>query len=978
MKPTGIDIAQERAQEAGSQLLQEFLQPVVQLHAEVLAIDVPPAAGRQARQTMTYGELDRLSDQVARHLLPRITDETILALMIPRATPLLYVAQLAVLKAGGAYTCIDPSFPDDRIAEIIADAEPAAILALGDSLARLGNLAIGSDLLLDVEALVRDRTAPVLPLPELSPERLAYVIYTSGTTGKPKGVQIEHRNIANLVASDIAEFGLGRNDRVVQGSSSAYDSSIEETWLAFAAGATLVVMGDAAARLGPDLVAWLRAERITVFCPPPTLLRSSGCADPARALPDLRLLYVGGEALPADIADRWSQGRRMVNGYGPTECAVTCLRGDVVAGEEVGIGRPVPGMHAWVLDEVLNECSIGQRGELCIGGAGVARGYRQAPELTAEKFVEHPLLGRIYRTGDLVHCNADGGFFYHGRIDAQVKIRGYRVELGEIDARLAALDGVRAGACKLQATRIGSELVGYAVAADPLSPPDPEQLRTDLRHVLPAYMVPVRIALVSDLPTTIGGKLDRARLPDLDLGRDDVGATETPPASEMEAFIAVAVGDILNKPGAVSVDADFFADLGGDSLSAALLVTLLRDDPRGQWVTVSDIYEARSVRALAAMAHPIVDAGEDEPAELAIPRTGTVRPLLANLVQIGWLSGELMVGGWLAWLLVFRVLPVLFQNLSLIGFVVLTPVLALAALALYVPVAILFAVLVKRIVIGRYRPMRAPVWSGWYLRHWIVAQACRLIPWPLLQGTMLQQTILRALGARIGQRVHIHRGVDLSRGGWDLLELGDGVALGQDAEIALVELDRGDIVVGPIVLEAGVALETRAGVSAWCRMGRGSVLASLSSLNSGCEVPAGEVWDGVPARRVGIAPLPPQPTVASREIQPWLFDLAASVAEGALGFAATLPGMILTVLACWMTDTGIEEIWRWTYHPSVESRAGMLVVALTIASVPLTLVWSAVLMRVMGRVAPGVYPRWSLGYLRAWLKAGILRLSGEW
>ena len=161
-------------------------------------------------------------------------------------------------------------------------------------------------------------------------------------------------------------------------------------------------------------------------------------------------------------------------------------------------------------------------------------------------------------------------------------------------------------------------------------------------------------------------------------------------------------------------------------------------------------------------------------------------------------------------------------------------------------------------------------------------------------------------------------------------------------------------------------------------MGKGSVLAALSALNPGTVVPDGELWDGVPAGKAGIAPLPPKPSVGSREIAPWLFDLVAALAEAALGFAAAVPGMILAIAACRATGTGTDEIWRWTYHPSVTTRAGILVLALTFVSLPLTLVWSAVLIRAMGPVAPGVYPRWSIGYLRAWIKSGTLRLAGEW
>jgi len=801
----------------GADLLHAFLDAPLARDRSAIAIDVPPGRDRVERQVLSYGELDALATRIARHLADKVEGEATVALLIARTSPLLYAAQIAVMRAGAAFTCLDPAFPDDRMGEILDDATPVAVLADAAGCDRLGRLDLPPGLVIDAEALAHTSPSEVVLPDAIAPSALAYVIYTSGTTGKPKGVQVEHRNVANLVAGDLAEFGLGPGDRVVQGSSSAYDSSQEEMWLALASGATLVVMDDAAARLGPDVIGWLRDERVTVFCPPPTLLRATGCADPQTALPDLRLLYVGGEALPQDLGDLWAAGRRMVNGYGPTECAVVCLRCDVVPGQPVGIGFAVPGMTAWVLDEALEPVVEGTQGELCMGGTGVARGYRNRAELTAEKFVDHPRLGRIYRTGDLVDRDAAGCVFYHGRIDAQVKIRGYRVELGEIEARLAALPGVRAAACRLQASGAGHELVAFVVADD--CPVEPDALRAALARHLPGYMVPVQIGVIDDLPTTVGGKLDRGRLPLLTLVQDNARPVIAP-HGDMETLIAAAVADVLRRDHAVSVEDDFFADLGGDSLSAALLVTLLRDDPRTQWVTVSDIYETRTARALAGQAHGLVEGDLGPPAELDQPRVGTVRPVLANVVQIGWLAVELAVAGWLAWAMAFVVFPGLYGHLGTVGFVALAPLIALASVAVYVPLSVVVAVAIKRVLIGTYRPIRARVWSGWYLRHWIVVSAVRLIPWPLLQGSGLQQTILRALGARIGRGVHIHRGVDLARGGWDLLDIGDHVAIGQDAMIGLADLDRGDVVIGPIVLEPGATILTRAGIGGWCRMGR--------------------------------------------------------------------------------------------------------------------------------------------------------------
>jgi amino acid adenylation domain-containing protein len=717
--------------------LHGFLATAAARSPQACAIFVPAGKGRDIDQAITYADLAAQSDALARAILAVLPQdlpdhaEPVVALHLPRTSPLLYLAQLAVLKAGCAFTCLDPAFPDGRVADILADADPALVLAEPAVHSRLSRLASAHTRVADPAGMLAEAPASDMPLPAVAPDRLAYLIYTSGTTGKPKGVMIEHRQIANLVASDLAEFALGPGDRVVQGSSVAYDSSIEEIWLALASGATLLVMDDAAARAGPDIVAWLADHRATVFCPPPTLLRSSGCSNPRAALPDLKLLYVGGEALPADIAALWADGRRMVNGYGPTECAVTCLRGDIVPGGPITIGRPVPGMQAFVLDEALEDVAEGGQGELCMGGAGVARGYRHRPDLTAEKFIDHPRHGRLYRTGDLVHRDETGNLFYHGRIDAQVKLRGYRIELGEIEAQLAALDGVRAAGATVQERGTVPELVAYVVPTDPAAPPLGEALRQALAASLPSYMVPRQIGLIAALPTTVGGKLDRKALPPMHFAaeRGAAGRAEealVPPDGELEALIAGAMADVLKRPDGVSVTADFFEGLGGDLLTAAMLVTLLREDWRTDWVTVSDIYDARTVRGLAARAPEPVESTAD--AALPLVREGRARPLLANLVQGGWLALSVLAASWASWVVAFRVAPLAFAHLGLATLVLVAPLIGLAGFLFYLPLSVAFAVAVKWLAIGRYRPLRAPVWSPYYLRHWMVMQAVRLIP----------------------------------------------------------------------------------------------------------------------------------------------------------------------------------------------------------------------------------------------------------
>ncbi len=990
-------------------LLHEFFARCAARGPNRIAVDVPPnpAAGRPERVLVTYAELDRRSNGLAAQLAAHVHGECVVAILLPRDADA-YAAQLAVLKSGAAYTCIDPQFPDERARWILEDAEAVALITNAEGRAR-ARRAGWTTPLIDVDARSEAHGAALptddVPPPEpawLTPSTLAYLIYTSGTTGVPKGVAIEHRSIANLVAADIDEFRLTPADRVGQNSSTSYDSSVEELWLAFAAGATVVVVDDEAARMGPDVIPWLRHERVTMFCPAPTLLRATGCTDPARELPELRILYVGGEALPRDVADLWAPGRRLSNGYGPTECSVTAIRGDVRAGEAVSIGRPAPNLIAVVLDDALEEVAAGVHGELCLGGVGLARGYWRRPDLTAERFITHPRFGRLYRTGDLAHRDADGVLFCHGRVDSQVKIRGYRIELDEIDAQLQTCAGVAAAASAAQVSGVQTTLVAFVVAEDPAHPPESDALRAALAAVLPSYMVPARIGIVDALPRTVGGKLNRAALPMLAMDGVDAAATAThvPPQGAMETAIAAAMTRTLGRASDVSVDADFFMDLGGDSLTAALLVTRLRDDAATDWVAVRDIYSARTVAALATRApapraaasydatlapdandandaNNAHDAHNATNAADAPPAVAARASISSTAIQSAWLLLGHVVASATTYALAFVLLPWLTRQMSLAMCVMLLPPLALVAIALYAPLAVLLAVTVKRLLIGRYRPMSVPVWSNFYVRHWIVVAVARLVPWRTLLGTAFHVVALRALGATIGRRVHIHRGVDLTHGGWDLLTIGDDVSIGQDAVIGVVELDAGRLVIGPVTIGDGAMLDVRAGVAGHTVIEADAHISALSSLPAGGRIPRGERWDGVPARPAGRTAAPPAPTDTTA-MPPVLHGLVMIAAESVVSLVKWLPFAALSVVAFLAYGVESAHVWIWMDSSAASWTPVALGLALLVVSVPLTLVLEALLMRALGRVTTGVVSLWSLAYVRVWLKTGLLQSAGNW
>lgn len=973
-------------------LLTELFARTVARHPDRIAVDVPPGRERPVRWLASYAELAAMAATVRQRLLPLVDGEAAVAVLLPRSSPWLYAAQLGILQTGGAHVCLDAAFPLAHLLHVLRDCGAVALVtdAAGAAMVR---------------AHVGERQLPVVlapmavaaaadPAPAARPHdahRLAYAIYTSGTTGAPKAVLLEHAGAVNLIEQGVARFGLGPGDRVAQGSSPAYDSSIEETWLALASGATVVVLDDETVRLGPDLVPWLRRERITVFCPPPTLLRAMDCAAPRAELPDLRLCYVGGEPLPADLAEHWGAALWLENGYGPTECTVTVVRGRVWPGRPVTIGTPVPPHRALVLDERLQPVVDGDAGELCVHGIGLARGYLGQPELTAARFPTLPGIGRVYRTGDLVRRDAGGELVYLGRIDAQVKLRGYRIELEAVESVLARCEGVREVACTVQGEGAEGLLAAHVVPVSASSPPDFAGLAASVRHALPEYMVPTRFSLCVALPRNVSGKLDRKALPPIGERRParaaraeppDAGEVAVGPDAQAVAALRAAFAAVLGLAVEAIAPCDDFFALGGNSLRAAMLVSRLRRGGSGTTVTVRDVYEARTVLQLSALLARVAPAAPVSAPTQPLPKRSPMpaRPRFATAVQTVWLLALLGVGSGVGYLLGFVLVPWLLTGFSLPVLAVLAPSLALGLTVVYAAITLGLAVAAKTLLIGRYRSLRVPAWSTFHLRHWLVVRTVRLVPWSLLQGTCLQVWALRALGARIGERVHLHRGVDLCGGGWDLLEIGDGATLGREVDLGLCELDGGDLVVGAVRIGAGATLATRAGTGAEVAIGAGAQVDALSYVGCGQTVPAGERWDGVPARRVDAAPAPARVDVPGRALSPR--------ASSALLLTARLAWPPMTAGACviatWLATVlgGVDAaaIARWLVLDGAWSRPLWLAVTVGagLIGLPVSLLGRALFLRWTRPVPVGTHARWSSVHLRLEVRTEQLERAGEW
>ncbi|MFE4399204.1 amino acid adenylation domain-containing protein, partial [Kitasatospora sp. NPDC056808] len=550
--------------------------------------------------------------------------ERTVALVLPRSMELV-AAELAVVRAGAAFLPVDPGYPAERRALMLADAAPA--LVLDDPAAVRAALETERP---------EDRDHTDLPAAD-GTDHPAYVIYTSGSTGTPKGVVVTHRGIAGFTAAAVENYAVGPGDRVLQFSSPSFDASVLELFVSVLTGATLVIPPDGP-WLGEELAAVLDGQRITHTLIPPAALATV----PAGAGRHLRTLIVGAEACSAELVDRWAPGRRMVNSYGPTEATIVATwTGPLTAGTGAPtIGGALPHARVYVLDEAMRPQPTGTDGELYLGGEGVARGYLGRPGLTAARFVADPFGppgARLYRTGDRARFTADGELEFLGRLDRQVKVRGFRIEPGEIEAALRAHPAVDQAVVVVREDEPGrTRLVGYATPADPELPPDPAALRTALAAALPAHLVPAAVVVLPAFPLTPQLKIDQRALP---APARQGAAGGLAPRTERERALAAVWAEVLGLD-AVGAEDDFF-DLGGDSVLAAR--TLARITERlGVRLTLRDVFTARTVAALA----PLLDRPAAAAPTGPVPPAPRGEPLpLSSAQRRLWFLEDLATGG---------------------------------------------------------------------------------------------------------------------------------------------------------------------------------------------------------------------------------------------------------------------------------------------------------------------------------------------
>jgi amino acid adenylation domain-containing protein len=551
---------------------------------------------------LTYAELSARASRLARLLAARgAGPETLVGVIMDRSADLL-VTLIAVLKTGAAYLPIDPAYPADRIRYTLTDARP--VLVVTDTVAA-GNVPDVAAPRLVVDAPQTTDACERLNDAHLDatglPANPAYVIYTSGSTGRPKGVVVSHGSLTNFLCAMDDRFRLRGSDRLAAVTTVAFDISGLELYLPLLSGAAVVVVPRHVVQDPAALCDLLSREKITTMQATPSLWRALLAHD-SRALAGLRIL-TGGEALPADLAERLrGVCGHVTNLYGPTETTIWSTATPV--GPETSIGAPIWNTRVYVLDNRLRPAPAGAAGELFIAGSGVARGYLNRPGLTAERFVACPFGGpgeRMYRTGDVARWTDAGTLEYLGRADDQVKLRGFRIELGEVEAALAAHPSVSQAIAAVREDTPGDQrLVGYVVPAPEsvtaaADGPDLADVRAFLQERLADYMVPSALVVLDSVPLTPNGKRDRKALPAPEFAP---AIAYRAPSSPQEEILCTAFAEILGVP-RIGLDDNFF-DHGGQSLLAARLISRIRSILNVQ-IPLSAIFEAPTAGELNAM-----------------------------------------------------------------------------------------------------------------------------------------------------------------------------------------------------------------------------------------------------------------------------------------------------------------------------------------------------------------------------------------
>lgn len=874
----------------GATWLTEIFERSAKRFPDHIALQIPHTG-----EALTYADLNDKAERIADALSTFVTGpDQVVAVAMDQDNWQIVAAHLAILKAGGTAMFLDTTLPDALLDHMIYDANPVAVLTRVDQ--RVRDLTTIN--VLDLPQQSRKRCAPTwLDDPT---ERLATIFYTSGTTGMPKGVECPHAGYVNLALTYADYFDLIPGmDATSLTSSLGYDGSITEMYSAWVSGCTVVLLTKEQIRSGPDLVPILCDSEVTVlFCPPVLLTTMTSSPEIDLPYPICRYIVPAGEAFPNALVEPWTRARRqIINTYGPTEASTDTSRQALRPGEPVTIGSPFPNVTYVILDVGTDTpLSHGDAGELCIGGVHLSRGYRNLPQQTAEKFVEHAKFGRLYRTGDKCMIDPETHrVHFLGRIDTQLKVRGHRVEAQAVEDMLQSqFAEIDAAVLDYQNEELVAFVSAPSVTDSPISvaAPAPARWSADviahLQKHLPETSVPSRIFVVEAfVMKPVSGKIDRRALPDLSQlidspkgGKPPVdiksGGNELQPADLTRAPIdeilpdadpnAAEVLRICRDVFEAPVDWDSaFVKSGGHSINIARLAQRLQ--VAGWPVSVRSLLtEHNSPRKIAHLTRGPVKSTTDKVSAKVPTRihvsdrdhdAAKILPLpLFTALQIAF-TFALSAPAFIAFLSVFGFLEIgtFFTTAGLFAFVVVGA--SLYAIGLVVPFLLLiWALLIKFLCFGGFYkthtvPGVYPKWSVMHLRIWCLNRLQNMVLMPLgtiYRSAPLMAFALRQLGARTGRNLQCAKDANFY-GPLDQLTIEDDVAIQTGAYIHSARWSGEGIHVGPITLQSGCKIGMRAGVGNDVTVGEGAWITPFTPALE--DIDPHHLYEGAPARATG-------------------------------------------------------------------------------------------------------------------------------
>lgn len=906
-------------------------------------------------KSLTYAQLNRWTDAVAAYLSDQgIGRGSSVGLWWPRSLEL-HVAILGIVKSGAAYVPLDREMPLDRVHTVLSEVGASACFTDADSDMGCRTIRVPS-----IPADSEATSPPSGP----QPDDRAYVLYTSGSTGKPKGIPISHRQICHLVRSEQTILELREDDRVYQGFSVSFDMWCEETWISLHVGATIWVADATTAKVVDELDSVLRAQKITVLSAVPSLL-----AVIDDNIPTLRLINAGGEACTPQVLARWAAGtRKFYNSYGPTETTVSATFARLKPGDKITIGKPLPNYNMAVVDEKYDLVPYGEKGQLVITGPGVCSGYVNRPDLTAEKFIpKTPSLASLpgdimYLTGDAVIMNPDGEIDFQGRIDDQIKLRGYRIELGEIENQLNTQQGISAAAVAVRKDNNGQdELVGY-VLMETDAKFDEHEFRAELAKVLPPYMVPAVIIALPQMPRLPSGKIDRKSLP-----RPSSFETAPTITEEEKIDLNASVNDkvfaTLRKvfPGRnILPEEDFFTDLGGHSLLAAAFVSRLRKDAGIRHASLRDVYQQRPLSKLISLWEEKQDdtATSAQRPFYAVPWGRYLLCWAAQSVALIFIYGLFAMQIFVPYLGYYYIQQATdsysYAMLGALGFFCIIP-----------PLFSIISVVVKWVVIGRFKAGDYPLWGTYYFRWWLVNTMQGLAPMEFFNGTPLFPMYLRMMGVKIADDAQV---AAIKVGAEDLLTIGSDVSISSQVLFNNAFVEDGMLKIREIIIGDHAYIGSSAVIAGGAVIEPWGELGDLSFLPAGKTIRQGEVWHGSPAQRIAtrdIADLPQPLEVSPHKLFVYKFVFVLLLLV--FPFAVLIP-LLPTVLALNYIDnntTGDYDFHYLVWTPILALSYVMIFVLQTVVLTRLLQIG----------IKPGTYPVHSRVYIRKWLSEQLMALS---